>query len=565
GIPASGPIVRNLTLWVGFLGAAVAAREGRMLALATGQLIPEGRLREAASVFAATVAAIVSAMLAWASAEMVLVDRGAGMEIGAGIKEWWAEAMLPIAFTLIAVRVALLASKRWPGRVVALLGVAAGFWLGWKEEALLFGGPAWIAIAIIVAAVVLGAPLFVGLGGAALALFLGESVPSMAIPAETYRLAVNPSLAAIPLFTLAGFALAEGKQASQRLLRLFRAFFGWIPGGTAAVTAVLCAFFTVLTGGSGVTILAVGGLLLPALVADGYRDKFALGLVTAAGSNGLLWPPALPLILYSIAAEIPYQDLFIAGAVPGLIMLGMLVTWGVREGRLAKVMRVPFDGKEAAAALWEAKWEVLIPVIVLGVIFSGIATIVESAALVALYTLVTQCFIHRDLSIRRDLIRVLQLTALTVGGVLVILGVAVGLTNYLVDAQVAARVTQWAQETIHSKFVFLLALNGLLILVGALMDIFSAIFVVVPLILPIGLAFGIDPVHLGIIFIANAELGYLLPPVGENLFYSSFRFGRPLWEVARASVPFIIMMTIGVLLITYVPALTLAPLRWMGR
>jgi tripartite ATP-independent transporter DctM subunit len=565
GIPASGPIVRNLTLWVGFLGAAVAAREGRMLALATGQLIPEGRLREAASVFAATVAAIVSAMLAWASAEMVLVDRGAGMEIGAGIKEWWAEAMLPIAFTLIAVRVALLASKRWPGRVVALLGVAAGFWLGWKEEALLFGGPAWIAIAIIVAAVVLGAPLFVGLGGAALALFLGESVPSMAIPAETYRLAVNPSLAAIPLFTLAGFALAEGKQASQRLLRLFRAFFGWIPGGTAAVTAVLCAFFTVLTGGSGVTILAVGGLLLPALVADGYRDKFALGLVTAAGSNGLLWPPALPLILYSIAAEIPYQDLFIAGAVPGLIMLGMLVTWGVREGRLAKVMRVPFDGKEAAAALWEAKWEVLIPVIVLGVIFSGIATIVESAALVALYTLVTQCFIHRDLSIRRDLIRVLQLTALTVGGVLVILGVAVGLTNYLVDAQVAARVTQWAQETIHSKFVFLLALNGLLILVGALMDIFSAIFVVVPLILPIGLAFGIDPVHLGIIFIANAELGYLMPPVGENLFYSSFRFGRPLWEVARASVPFIIMMTIGVLLITYVPALTLAPLRWMGR
>ncbi len=565
GIPASGPIVHNLTLWVGFLGAAIAAREGRMLALATGQLIPEGRLREVASVFAATVAAIVSAMLAWASAEMVLVDSDAGMEIGAGIKEWWAEAMLPVAFTLIAVRVALLASKRWPGRVVALLGAAAGFWLGWKEEALLFGHPAWIGIVIIVVAVVLGAPLFVGLGGAALVLFLGESVPSMAIPAETYRLAVNPSLAAIPLFTLAGFALAEGKQASQRLLRLFRAFFGWIPGGTAAVTAVLCAFFTVLTGGSGVTILAVGGLLLPALVADGYRDKFALGLVTAAGSNGLLWPPALPLILYSIAAEIPYQNLFIAGAVPGLIMLGMLVTWGVREGRLAKVMRVPFDGKEAAAALWEAKWEVLIPVIVLVVIFSGIATIVESAAVVALYTLVTQCFIHRDLSIRRDLIRVLQLTALTVGGVLVILGVAVGLTNYLVDAQVAARVTEWAKQTIHSKFVFLLALNGLLILVGALMDIFSAIFVVVPLILPIGLAFGIDPVHLGIIFIANAELGYLMPPVGENLFYSSFRFERPLWEVARASVPFIIMMTIGVLLITYVPALTLAPLRWMGR
>jgi tripartite ATP-independent transporter DctM subunit len=278
-----------------------------------------------------------------------------------------------------------------------------------------------------------------------------------------------------------------------------------------------------------------------------------------------LWPPALPLILYSIVAEIPYENLFIAGAVPGLIMLSMLVTWGVRESRRAKVRRVPWDPKEAAAALWEAKWEVLLPILVLGVIFSGIATIVESAAVAALYALVTQFLVHRDLSVRRDLLRVLQQCSLLFGGVLVILGVAVGLTNYLIDAQVAAHVTEWASRTIHSKFVFLLALNGLLVLVGALMDIYSAIYVVVPLIVPVGLAFGIDPVHLGIIFIANAELGYLMPPVGENLFLSSFRFGRPLFEVARASVPFIVMMTVGVLLITYVPALTLVPLRWFGR
>jgi tripartite ATP-independent transporter DctM subunit len=527
--------------------------------------MPEGRLREIASAFAATVAAFVSAMLAQASVELVLVERDGGMEIGGGIKVWWVEAVLPIAFALIAVRIALGASKRWPGRVVALLGTVAGFVFGMKEEALLFGHTAWIPIAIIVAAIALGAPLFVGLGGAALALFLADGVPSAAIPVETYRLAVNPSLAALPLFTLAGFALAEGKHASERLLRVFRAFFGWIPGGTAAVTAVLCAFFTIFTGGSGVTILALGGLLLPALVADGYRDRFALGLITASGSNGLLWPPALPLILYSIVAEIPYENLFIAGAVPGLIMLSMLVTWGVREGRRANVRRVPWDPKEAAAALWEAKWEVLLPILVLGVIFSGIATIVESAAVAALYALVTQFLVHRDLSVRRDLLRVLQQCSLLFGGVLVILGVAVGLTNYLIDAQVAAHVTEWASRTIHSKFVFLLALNGLLVLVGALMDIYSAIYVVVPLIVPVGLAFGIDPVHLGIIFIANAELGYLMPPVGENLFLSSFRFGRPLFEVARASVPFIVMMTVGVLLITYVPALTLVPLRWFGR
>jgi tripartite ATP-independent transporter DctM subunit len=320
-----------------------------------------------------------------------------------------------------------------------------------------------------------------------------------------------------------------------------------------------------LTGGSGVTVLALGGLLLPALVADGYRDRFALGLVTASGSNGLLWPPALPLILYSIVAEIPYENLFIAGAIPGLIMLAMIVTWGVFESRRAKVSRIPFDAREAAAALWQAKWEVLLPVLVLTAVFSGIATIVESAAVAALYALLTQCFIHRDLSVRRDLLRVLTQCALIVGGVLIILGVAVGLTSYLVDAQVAAHVAEWAQQNIHSKFLFLLALNGLLVLVGALMDMFSAIVVVVPLIVPIGLAYGIDPVHLGIIFVANAELGYLMPPVGENLFLSSYRFGRPLFEVARACVPFIIMMTIGVLLITYVPALSLGLLHLVGR
>jgi tripartite ATP-independent transporter DctM subunit len=271
------------------------------------------------------------------------------------------------------------------------------------------------------------------------------------------------------------------------------------------------------------------------------------------------------LILYSIVAEIPYENLFIAGAIPGFIMLSMLVFWGVREGRIHNVTRYPWSVKEAVAALWEAKWEILLPILVLGSIFTGIATIVESAAIAALYALITQCFIHRDLSVKKDLLRVLQQCSLLFGGVLVILGVAVGLTNYLVDAQVATKVTEWASANIHSKIVFLLALNALLVLVGALMDIFSAIVVVVPLIVPIGLQFGIDPVHLGIIFIANAELGYLMPPVGENLFLSSYRFGRPLFEVARACVPFIIMMTIGVLLITYVPVLSLGLLRLMGR
>ena len=334
----------------------------------------------------------------------------------------------------------------------------------------------------------LGGPIFALLGGLAIVLFLAAGVPAAAVPVETYRLAVNPSLAAVPLFTLTGFLLAEGK-ASERLLRLFRAFFGWAPGGTAVVTAALCAFFTVFTGGSGVTILALGGLLLPALIRDGYRERFSLGLITASGSLGLLWPPALPIILYAVVADIPYENLFIGGALPGLLMFGLVAALGVREGLVTGAGKATWSAKEARAALWQAKWEVLLPVVVIFVIFGGFATIVESAAVSAFYALISQCFVHRDLSVRKDLLRVLQRCCVVIGGVLAILGVAVGLTSYLIDAQVAARTMEWAQTTLHSRFAFLLALNVLLLIVGCLMDIFSAIAVVVPLLIPISQVF----------------------------------------------------------------------------
>ena len=563
GIPASGPIVQNLTLWVGFLGAALAARENELLALATGELLPKGTARDVAKIVAATVAAGVAAMLARASAELVLIERDGGMQIGAGIPVWVVEIVLPVSFALIALRIAWRASERWWGRLIALGGAGAGLWLGWNE-ALLDGRPAWPGVLVVIVATLLGGPIFAALGGAALFLFLADGVPSAAIPVETYRLGVSPTLAAIPLFTLTGFLLAEGK-ASERLLRVFRAFVGWIPGGTAVVTAALCAFFTVFTGGSGVTILALGGLLLPALIRDGYREKFSLGLVTASGSLGLLWPPALPIILYAVVADIPYENLFIGGAFPGLLMFGLVAALGVREGLVTGAGRSAWNAREAAAALWHAKWEVLLPVVVLIAIFGGFATIVESAAVAALYALISQCFVHRDLSVRRDLVRVFQRCCVVIGGVIIILGVAMGLTSYLIDAQVAARTMEWAEGALHSRFAFLLALNVLLIVVGCLMDIFSAIVVVVPLILPISQAFGIDPVHLGIIFVANLELGYLTPPVGLNLFLASYRFNKPLMEVARATLPMLLILLAGVLLITYVPALTLGPLRLMGR
>jgi C4-dicarboxylate transporter DctM subunit len=562
GIPGAGPFVQHLTLWVAFLGAALAAREDRLLALATGKLLPEGAWQTAARIFTGAVGAAVSTLLCRAGLVLVLVEREAGTEIAAGVPVWVGQLVLPISFGAIALRLVWRASEsRW-GRLLATSGIVAGLWLGQYPQ-LLEGRPAWPGLLLIGVATLLGGPIFVALGGAAVVLFLAEGVPAAAVPVETYRLSVSPTLPAIPLFTLAGFVLAEG-QASRRLLRLFHALFGWIPGGTAVVVALLCAFFTVFTGGSGVTILALGALLFQALQADKYREEFSLGLLTASGSLGLLFPPALPLILYGIVAQVSIKNLFVGGLLPGVLMVALMAAWGVREGLIRRLPRQAFDWREAAAALWHAKWELAIPVLALTAIFGGFATLVEAAALTAFYTLVVHCFIQCDLSIRRGLPQVLINCVTLVGGVLIIFGVAMGLTGYMVDAQVPARVVEWAQVHIHSPLVFLLLLNVFLLLIGCLMDIFSAIVVVVPLIAPLGAAFGVHPVHLGIIFVANLELGYLTPPVGLNLFLASYRFERPLLTIYRAAVPMLLILGVGVLLITYAPPLTLGLLRLFG-
>ena len=444
------------------------------------------------------------------------------------------------------------------GRALAALGIAAGAWFSTHPE-LLLDQSIWPWIVVLVGAAVLGMPIFALIGGAAVILFLvqGDS-PANAI-IGSYDQLTSTDLPAIPLFTLAGFLLAEG-QASNRLLRLFRAYFGWAPGGTAVVTAILCAFFTLLTGGSGVTILALGGLLLPALLADGYSERFSLGLLTAAGSLGLLFPPSLPLILYGIVAEVPIGDLFVGGFLPGTLMLGALALLGVREGLRAGSARRPFTIREALGATWSAKWELMLPVVIVGSLLAG-ATTVQSAALAALYTLIVQRFVQRDLAGFSDLRRAMSHSIALVGGILIILAVAVGFTTYLIDAQVPARLADWARENIHSKWLFLLGLNAFLIVVGGLMDIFSAIIVVVPLVVPIATHFEVNPIHLGIIFVANSELGYLTPPVGENLFVASYRFNKPVLHLARAMLPMYVILLIGVLLITYVPWLTTGFLR----
>ena len=512
GIPGGTPFVQHLTLVVALLGGALAARDDRLLALATGSLLPAGPLAIGAKSIAGFVGAAVAGLLARAGIDLVRLEREAGRNITEGVPVWAFEVLLPLGFAVLAWRILRTSYRSHVvAGVAALAGAALGIWLGgglpfnWADpfspvidassQVVLPGGPGsytWWLLALFVGAIA-GAPIFALLGGAAAIMFLSEGVPGSAILIQTYQLSTKPTLASIPLFTLVGVLLAEGG-APHRLLRVFRALFGWFPGGTAVVCAMLCAFFTVFTGGSGVTILALGGLLFPALVKDGYGEKFSLGLLTASGSLGLL-----------------------------------------------------------------------LPVVIVGALFSGFATTVEAAAIGALYAFLTQVFVHRDLRIGKDISRVAAECSSTVGGVLLILGVAVGLTSWMIDADVPGRLLELSQQYIHSQWTFLLALNGFLLVVGMLMDIFSATFVVAPLLVPLGLAYDVHPVHLGIIFIANLELGYLTPPVGLNLFLASYRFRKPLMEVAAASFPMLLVLAFGVLVITYVPWLTTGLLGWMGR
>ena len=555
--------VQHLTLIVGMLGGAIAAREARLLSLSTLDTFLKGRLRTATRVFSSSVAAVITVFLVVASVQFILPERAAGKEISYGVPVWVLQLVLPVGFALVALRIVWHASPRWKGRVATALLAGAILWVALSPPAS-HAALVTPALVLLLVATILGAPLFAALGGAALILFWGAGVPIAAIPLDHYRLVTNPTLPTVPLFTLAGYFLAEGG-ASRRLVRLFEALVGGVRGGPAILVALVCAFFTSFTGASGVTILALGGLLMPVLLRAGYREKTALGLLTGTGSLGLLFPPCLPLIFYAVIAEVSIQEMFLGGIVPGLLLVAMTAAWGISQAPRHTGTRRAFPWGEVRGALWEAKWELLVPVVAFAGLFGGLATPVESAALTAFYAFCTQTFIHRDLKLVRDTPRVMTECGLLVGGVLLILGVALGFTNFLVDAEVPAKAVEWVTATVHSKWMFLLLLNLFLILVGALMDIYSAIVIIVPLMIPLGRAFGVDPVHLGIIFLANAELGYLMPPVGENLFLASLRFGKPVTEVFRAVIPMVIVFLIGTLLVTYIPALTLTLPRWFAR
>ena len=562
GITGSGLIVQHLGLVLGMIGGAIAAREGRLLALST--LGAHARAESAAGVariLAASMSAVMSGFLAFAGYRFVETEYRFGKTLVYGIPVWLVEAALPIGFVVIAYRLLRRTSNGWRGpaasAVIAVAFVACALFVPAASTRLFI--PACVLLAV---AVLFGAPAFVALGGTAVILFWWMGEPIAAISVSHYALAVNPSIPTLPLFTLAGYALAESG-APLRLVRVFDAFFGRFRGGPAIVTVMVCTFFTSFTGGSGITILALGGLLMPIMLQARYSEKDALGLVTGAGSLGMLLPPCLPLIVYAIVARIPMNAMFLGGIVPALIMTAITAWWGVRKGPVRASDARRFDPKEARAAVWHAKWELLTPAVAFIALFSGVATAVQAAALTALYVVVVETGIHRDLRLR-DLPRVMTECALLIGGILLILGVALGLMNYLVLAEVPAQAVAWTTGTVHSKLLFLLLLNVFLIVVGCLMDIFSAIIVQVPLLVPLGAAYGVDPIQLGVIFLANMELGYLTPPVGLNLYMSSYRFNKPVPVVLLAVLPIVIVLHVGVLLITYVPALTTALPRWFG-
>ncbi|MBK5259252.1 MAG: TRAP transporter large permease subunit [Thermoanaerobaculia bacterium] len=559
GITGGTTIVQHCTLALSMIGAAAAARDRRLLSMGTAAFLPVW-LKPFAAKVSAIGAAAVAGLLCLASLRFVLIEQGAGKLLVGHLPVWVAESVLPLGFALIALRLLAMSSEHGWIRVIGFVCVAAVMAAGATVESPSRAAVA-SAIALLVIVAAFGAPIFSVIGGAAIVAFIATDLPIVSLTVSHYSLVVNPSLPAIPLFTLAGYVLAEGG-ASRRLVRLFDALVGGVRGGAGAVTALACAFFTTFTGGSGVTILALGGLLLPMLRQARYSERDSLGLIAGAGALGILFPPCLPLILYAIAANVDIHELFVAGIGPGMLLL--VLTIG-----LARIQQPPgdekrsFDRREVAKAAWDAKWELLLPVVALGVLFAGIATPVEAAAVTAMYAILAEVVIHRDFGGPSRLAAVFRECAVLVGGILLILGVALGLTAFLIDAEVPQHAVAWATASIASPFVFLLLLNLFLIAVGAMIDIYSAILVVVPLIVPLGAAFGIDPVHLGLIFLTNLELGYLIPPVGENLFIAAYRFNRPVGELARAVLPMVGILLVGVVLVTYFPALWLWPLRLM--
>lgn len=427
-----------------------------------------------------------------------------------------------------------------------------------------------MTVAIILALlVVLGVPLFIIIATSALYGFSSIDVDLSVIAIEIYRIADTPVLLAIPLFTLAGYILGESK-ASERLVKLTDAVLGWFPGGLAVVSLFACAFFTALTGASGATIIALGAILYPAMKQAGYAENFNLGLITSSGSLGLLFPPSIALILYGVIAQqmdigenVAIDDLFLAGLLPGLFMLLLLTAWSMYKSTGMHIKRSEFEWRRLISAVRESIWEIPMPFVLVGGIYSGYFAISEAAAVAVLYVLVVEVLILREVPLSK-LADIMRDSMVLVGGVLIILAVSLASTNYLIDTEVPVRLFEFVKSKIDSQLTFLMLLNIFLLMLGMVLDVFSALVIMIPLILPMAVGYGIHPIHLGIIFLANMQIGYFTPPVGMNLFIASYRFHKPVTELYASTIPFMFILMGAVLVITYWPELTMYLVKTRG-
>ena len=557
-IPASQEIVQHMTLWIGFIGAVIAARSNKLLSVVREPVFDSSTKVKWPKFFVHVFSLSVVFVLSISYLKMIQIGFQYPDYIAPYIPTWFAQAIIPIGLILIWYQMIITSSTNIKYRVLLTVisiipTIILYFWQFPLANPLLL----WAKVLFAISLVAFGLPIFILLASLSIFFFLSE--PSewatnydliSTISDSAYRIVVSPTLAAIPIFTLAGYILAESN-ISERLIRFFKATLGWLPGSTVLIVVLLCAFFTALTGGSGVTILALGAILYPILIHDGYSKQFSLGIITTAGSLGLLFPPSLPAIIYSVTAGINPLELFKQALIPAIFLMSIMFFYGLYKRPKSKtVARFVFTDAFETAKI--AKWEIAIPLLIILSLFSGFATLVESAALLVLYVLTVELYIFKDISFK-NLPKIIIDCSTLVGGVLIILGFAMGFTGYLVDAQIPLKILNFVQSTISSKIIFLLALNILLLIVGCLMDVFSAIIVVVPLITPLATYFGIDPFHLAVIFIANLELGYITPPVGMNLYLSSYRFEKDMPTIYSATLPFFFIRLIGVILITYIP------------
>ncbi len=574
GIPDSNALMGQLVLVVGMVAGLITTREKEHLSISLGQFIRSDKARLAVETWTTFLSVTVTTILAISAFSFARLSFDPWKPI-AFIPDFVFALVLPIGYLVMAVR--FLRRSGLPGnrRLVHLAAFALGAFLASSSIGKIvwgFDAPEGFAavsdalalaydalrlplILVLAGSALLGAPLYVSIAAIALVLLQGSGSELEVMPNQAYTMLTGANIPAIPLFTLAGFILSESR-ASHRLVHVAKDLIGWLPGGMIMVSVVVCAFFTTFTGGSGVTILALGGLLSAMLVGKGkYPASFTTGLLTAVGSIGLLFPPSLPLILVGSLSGTNILWVFTGGLLPGLILVASMLAAGVWASYRYKVPVERFEAAKALRSIKEGLWELLLPVIIIVGYFSGTFSLIETAAIAVLYTIAVEMLVNKDFG-PRELPGIIMKAVPIIGGVLMIIASAQMLSYFIVDAQIPGMLVDWVRARVDSPWAFLLLLNGALLLTGCLMDIYSAILVVLPLIMPLGLAYGLNPVHLSIIFVINMEVGFMTPPVGLNLFLASYRFKRPFLSVCKDVLPFLLIQLAVVLLVTYIPFLT---------